>query len=78
MTQGTKINSAKIKLEISSEYDPFLSLIFECDLDKFGYLKQQQGINSDFQDFPTVLIKCFNKVEEQCCCRPGQIPTRGK
>lgn len=61
--QGSKINAAKVKLEIASEYDPFLNLIFECDREKYSYFKDQQGIHSDFQEFPTVLIKCFNKVE---------------
>lgn len=67
--QGSKVNATKIKLEIASDYDPFLYLVFECDADKYGYLKQQQAINAGFQDFPTLLIKSFNKVEEQCCCR---------
>ena len=65
LMQGNKGNTTKIKLEVDSDYDPFFNLIFECDSSKYGYLKQQQSLNSDFQDFPTLLIKCFNKIEEQ-------------
>jgi len=50
-------------MELACEYDPFFNLIFECDAQKYRYLKTQQGFNSDFQDFPTVLIKCFNQIE---------------
>lgn len=63
--QGNKSNIAKIKLEIGSDFDPFLNLVFECDSQKYGYLKNQQSISAQFQEFPTVLIKCFNKVEQQ-------------
>lgn len=59
------MNATKLKLEVDSEYDPFFNLIFECDATKYSYLKQQQGLSAEFQEFPTLLIKCFNKIEEQ-------------
>ena len=75
-TFGVKSNAAKLKLEVDSDYDPFFNLIFECDSSKYGYLKQQQGINTDFQEFPTLLIKCFNKIEEQS--HKGDTNAKGK
>lgn len=59
-----KTNISKIKLEIDSDYDPFFNLVFECDQQKYEHLKKQQTLTMDFQDFPTLFIKCFNKVEE--------------
>ena len=63
-TLGYKPNISRVKIEIDSDGDPFFSGVFETDENMFGLLRDEQKLNFDFQDFPTVLIKSLNKIEE--------------
>jgi hypothetical protein len=56
-------------VEVESDYDPFFSLLYECDGYQDGLIKAEQGLHADFQEFSTVLIRCFNTIEEQSCSK---------
>ncbi|EGR29241.1 hypothetical protein IMG5_160400 [Ichthyophthirius multifiliis] len=61
---GDEKNLQQLKLELSSDNDIFFHFTHLANENNFKTIKQTQQLNIQFNEYPSICIKCFNKVEK--------------
>ncbi|KAL4504476.1 hypothetical protein ABPG72_009922 [Tetrahymena utriculariae] len=61
---GDEKNPQFLKIEVSSDNDIFFHFVHKADQNNYKQIKAEQNLNLEFNEYPAICIKCFNKVEK--------------
>lgn len=64
LVQGSGSLINEVKLELRSEQDIFFSLDTTFNEQRYEEMSSKQSLTVNFIGFPTVLIKCLNKLDD--------------
>ena len=63
---GHEKDPLSVKVEISSDNDIFFLYQITLNEDRYKSLQESQGLQTEFADFPQVILKMLNN-----CLKPG-------